>query len=149
MSITHAMYIPHKALRIITNSRPHSVKACYSSWPLKIGPDNCYLSITTRTIQQNSWYFAGGVFKSMLLTENVCILIYVSIISVSGLAPDRRQTISWTKNGLVHWRTNAPLSFNKNNIHSMLDFSWSWVLIAWGSLTNLYELNQDTIHDMD
>ena len=37
---------------------------------------------------------------------------YARIGSESGLAPIRRQAIIWTNDGLVCWRTYAPLGLN-------------------------------------
>ena len=63
---------------------------------------------------QNGRHFAGNIFRCIFVNEKFCILIqislkfvpkwqYVSIGLGNGLAPNRRQAITWTNDDLVHW----------------------------------------------
>ena len=63
----------------------------------------------------NCCHFVNDIFKSILMNENVLNFVfsgvcswvsnlqYISIRSSNGLAPNRRQTIIWTNDTLVHW----------------------------------------------
>ena len=63
---------------------------------------------------------ADDIFKCIFLNENDRILIKMSlkyiartrqdsIGSRNGLAPNRRQAITWTNDDLVHWRIYAAI----------------------------------------
>ena len=71
--------------------------------------------------------FTDDIFKCILLNSNVIILIEISqkfvpqgpIINIiiigldNGLAPNRRQAIIWTNDGLDYWCIYASLGLNE------------------------------------
>ena len=84
-----------------------------------------YLSpINTLRPIQNGCHFADNVFKCIFLNENFWISNNISlkcvpcgqidnISSDNGLAPNRREAIIWTNNGLVNLRIYASHGLNE------------------------------------
>ena len=91
------------------------------------------MSFTTLAIDECDWnrrHFANEVSKCILVNEKFRILISnftvvcfwgfnwlnVSICSGNGLAPTRRQAITWSNVDPVHWRIYAALGGDELNI---------------------------------
>ena len=84
------------------------------------------LGINTLRPTQNSRHFADNTFKCIFFNDNlnfewnfteICSLWfdwqYDSIGSDNGLAPNRRQAITWTNVGMFYLRINASLGLNE------------------------------------
>ena len=103
--------------------------------------------IEVGTFIYNGCHFADNIFKRIFLNQNYCITTwiwlkfvpkfpnkqYASSDSDNGLAPNRRQAIVCTNDGLVYWRIYATLGLNElsplpltptNDKVSVLLISW-------------------------
>ena len=69
------------------------------------------------------WYFADEIFNRIFLKENLTEICfsgsnwqYVRIGSGNGLAPTRRQAITWINADPIHWRIYGALGEDELNI---------------------------------
>ena len=83
--------------------------------------------LSTLRLRQNGHHFVHDIFSCIFLNENfrisknvfieMCFLgsnwQYVIIGSDKGWAPNRRQAIIWTSDGLVYWCIYASLGLNE------------------------------------
>ena len=85
----------------------HDFLAACTGWHSTLGP------------KQNDHHFAEDILKCIFSNENACKVIQFSLMFVlngsinnkwsiigtdNGLAPNRRQAIIWTIDGIVYWR---------------------------------------------
>ena len=74
---------------------------------------------------------ADDIFKCIFLNENDIIPIQISLKFVprspkarigwgNGLAPNRRQAITWTNDGPVHWRIHAALGGDELTVRGFI-----------------------------
>ena len=84
-------------------------------------------SLNTLRPQQDGCHFADGILKCVLLTENSCILILISLNCVpkgpvnhkahtgldNGFAANRWHAFIWTNDDLVYWYIYASLGLNE------------------------------------
>ena len=101
--------------------------------------------------RQNGRHFSDDIFKCIFINEKFCISILISLKFVprgpiassgsgNGLAPNRRQAITWTNADPVHWRIYAALEGDGVMaviryvciIRAMLNTQW--LLMDWPSL---------------
>ena len=80
-----------------------------------------YFFLNTLRSKQNGRHFPCDIFNCIFLNENVRISNKISLKFVpkdqinniagsdNGLAPTRRQAVTWTNDGLVYWRIYASL----------------------------------------
>ena len=76
--------------------------------------------ITTRRPRQNGYHSADDIFKIIFFRmkidyfdSNLLKSQEFSIGSGNGLAPIRRQAVTWTTDGPFHWRIHALPDFNE------------------------------------
>ena len=81
------------------------------------------LKLMSSPPEQNGRHFADDIFKCIFMNEKFCISIdkKVSIGSGNGLAPNRRQAITWTNADPVHRSTH------------ICDTRGRWVNSSWAS----------------
>ena len=69
---------------------------------------------------KNGRHFADDIFRCIFVNEKFCVSIKISVKFVkgpidnnsvidNGLAPNRRQAITWTNADSIHWRIYAAL----------------------------------------
>ena len=79
------------------------------------------MALTHLPLDKMAAILADDIFKCVFLNENDIIPIQMSnwqkviIGSSNGLAPNRRQAITWTNDGPVHWRIYAVLGGDELN----------------------------------
>ena len=104
-------------------------------------------TLNTLRPRQDGRYFADDIFECIFLNENFCTLIKISLKSVrkrqidnnpvlgsdNGLAPNRRQAIIWTNDGVVWWRIYAFIGLNE------LD---NWVIFQmWSHFLTMFTID--------
>ena len=98
-------------LSLLNNSSPNTPTACEDEiWGVHHHDHGQVITLRPR---QNGRYFADDIFKCIFLNENAWILLKISLKFVpkvridtnssigsdNGLAPARRQAITWTNDG--------------------------------------------------
>ena len=101
-----------------------------------------YNVLTSRT-RQNGWHFRGDLFKCISLNEKVWIsnIIWLQFVpkAGNGLAPDRRQAVTWTKDNpvqcgtredeLTSWTLMILLIANNNDVVKWKHFPRYWPFV--------------------